>query len=210
MTGPGRYGSNDVSRSGGGNAAARGGVLIAIAVVVGFVLLWQGFGNSGSSSSAPSDGADAPDTTTSVDAGDGSDGGDGGDGGETPDPGDTTTTAPGTEPTVSVAPSIPPGEVKVAVGNGTGEAGLAGSRAEVLSSAGYITSPVNALSTEISGVYYTQGYDGHALAIAGLLGGGAAQVQFSADPLALFDPSVTAEIADHHVFVVLGTDRVLG
>ena len=43
MTAQGRYAATDSSfgRS-AGNAAARGGALVAVAVVIGFLLLWQG------------------------------------------------------------------------------------------------------------------------------------------------------------------------
>ena len=49
MTAQGRYAAPDSSfgRS-AGNAAARGGALVAVAVVIGFLLLWQGgVGGSG-------------------------------------------------------------------------------------------------------------------------------------------------------------------
>jgi len=55
MTSPGRYASSDGSfAKSAGSAAARGGILIAIAVVIGFVLLWQGF-DGGESDAAVGD-----------------------------------------------------------------------------------------------------------------------------------------------------------
>lgn len=225
MTAQGRYAAPDSSfgRS-AGNAAARGGALIAVAVLIGFLLLWQGgVGGSGDEVTAASgaetdDSADATNDAETDDPGTETED----PGTETDDPGteDAVTEDPavetedgaGTETTETVAPvtTRPPGDVKVAVANGVGEAGLAGAREGVLSTAGYVTAAVNAAAeTAQSQVYYVEGYGEEAQAIAVELGGDAAVLRPApADPSALVgDP---AAVEGFHVFVILGTDRVLG
>ncbi|HAB57563.1 MAG: hypothetical protein CL433_06850 [Acidimicrobiaceae bacterium] len=215
MTAQGRYATPDSSfgRS-AGNAAARGGALVAVAVVIGFLLLWQGgVGGSG-------------DAVTAADSGESDDaiGGDTADAGITSEtdaatedsngddaavPDDTVDTAP--EETVAPTPvTRPPGEVKAAVANGVGEAGLAGSRASVLSTAGYVTVAANAAAeTAQSQVYYVEGYGEEAQGIAVELGGDAAVLRPApSDPGALVTDATAVD--GFHVFVILGTDRVLG
>lgn len=188
MTSPGRYVASDGSfaRSASG-AAARGGILIAIAVVIGVLLLWQGF--DGGEPTAATDGGD--------DAGD--DGVDGGD-----DAGDDG------GPTVVVDP---PETVKVAVANGRGEPGLGTGRAEVLTTAGYVAVGVNAATfdNELSRVYYTAGYEDEAKQVADVLGGGASVLDMApADPLSLVSESFREAVTDFHIYVVVGADGVLG
>ena len=223
MTAQGRYAAPDsqFGRS-AGNAAARGGALIAVAVVIGFLLLWQGgVGGSGdevtaattteddSSTDDPTD--DTPDESTDEGTDEVTD--DGTDtGAETDDTGtDTGDTVEETTDTTPATPvTRPPGDVKVAVANGVGEAGLAGARESVLSTAGYVTAAVNAAAeTAQSQVYYLEGYGEEAQAIAVELGGDAAVLRPApSDPGALVaDPTA---VADFHVFVILGSDRVLG
>ena len=104
----------------------------------------------------------------------------------------------------------PPGDVKVAVANGVGEAGLAGARASVLSTAGYVTVAANAAAeTAQSQVYYVEGYGEEAQGITVELGGDAAVLRPApSDPGALVTDATAVE--GFHVFVILGTDRVLG
>ena len=218
MTAQGRYAAPDSSfgRS-AGNAAARGGALVAVAVVIGFLLLWQGgVGGSGdavitsdggeSSESADAIGSDTADEDTTVDATAVTDDGTGEDAAE---PDDTVDTAP--EETIPPAPvTRPPGDVKVAVANGVGEAGLAGARASVLSTTGYVTVAANAAAdTAQSQVYYVESYGEDAQAIAVELGGDAAVLRPApSDPGALVTDATAVD--GFHVFVILGTDRVLG
>ena len=215
MTAQGRYAAPDSSfgRS-AGNAAARGGALVAVAVVIGFLLLWQGgVGGSGDavitadgSESTDAIGSDTVDEDTTSDAAAATDDGTGEDAAA---PDDTVDTAP--EETIPPAPvTRPPGDVKVAVANGVGEAGLAGARASVLSTAGYVTVAANAAAeTAQSQVYYVEGYGEDAQAIAVELGGDAAVLRPApSDPGALVTDATAVE--GFHVFVILGTDRVLG
>lgn len=219
MTSPGRYASSDGSfaRSAGG-AAARGGILIAIAIVIGVLLLWQGF-DGGEPTAAVGDGDDAgADGNGGTSGDDGSDDGSGDDGSDdgsddgTGDDGtgDDGTGDDGGTPGVVVDP---PESVKVAVANGRGEPGLGSSRAEALTTVGYVAVPVNAASfdNELSRVYYTAGYEDEAKQVADVLGGGASVLDAApADPLALVAESSREQVADFHIFVVLGSDQVLG
>ena len=218
MTAQGRYAAPDSSfgRS-AGNAAARGGALVAVAVVIGFLLLWQGgVGGSGDavitadgseiSENADAIGSDTADEDTTGDAAAVTDDGTGEDAAA---PVDTVGTAP--EETIPPAPvTRPPGDVKVAVANGVGEAGLAGARASVLSTTGYVTVAANAAAdTAQSQVYYVEGYGEDAQAIAVELGGDAAVLRPApSDPGALVTDATAVD--GFHVFVILGTDRVLG
>ena len=215
MTAQGRYAAPDSSfgRS-AGNAAARGGALVAVAVVIGFLLLWQGgVGGSGDavivadgSGSDDTIGGDTADEDTTGDTDAATDDGTGED---AVAPDDTVDTTP--EETIPPAPvTRPPGDVKVAVANGVGEAGLAGARASVLSTAGYVTVAANAAAeTAQSQVYYVEGYGEEAQAIAVELGGDAAVLRPApSDPGALVTDATAVE--GFHVFVILGTDRVLG
>ena len=213
MTAQGRYAAPDSSfgRS-AGNAAARGGALVAVAVVIGFLLLWQG-GVGGS-----------PDAVIVAD----SSGSDDTIGGDTADEDTTGDAAAATDdgrrgcrcarrhgrhdPRRPFPPPVtrPPGDVKVAVANGVGEAGLAGARASVLSTAGYVTVAANAAAeTAQSQVYYVEGYGEEAQGITVELGGDAAVLRPApSDPGALVTDATAVE--GFHVFVILGTDRVLG
>ena len=215
MTAQGRYAAPDSSfgRS-AGNAAARGGALVAVAVVIGFLLLWQGgVGGSGDAvivaDSSGSDDAIGGDTADEDTTGDAAAATDDSAGEDAAAPDDTVDTAP--EETIPPAPvTRPPGDVKVAVANGVGEAGLAGARASVLSTSGYVTVAANAVAeTAQSQVYYVEGYGEDAQAVAVELGGDAAVLRPApSDPGALVTDATAVD--GFHVFVILGTDRVLG
>ena len=170
MTAPGRYATNDGSFARStGNAAARGGALIAVAVVIGILLLWKG-GVGGADSSAAIE--VAPVTAT----------------------------------------ARPVGEVKVMVANGAGESGLAGSQSGILTTAGYVAVAVNAaVATDISTVWYIDGYDADAIGVAEALGGSEIHLRLAgADPVALVREGEAIGNEDAHVWVVLGSDRALG
>ena len=215
MTAQGRYAASDSSfgRS-AGNAAARGGALVAVAVVIGFLLLWQGgVGGSGDAvivaDGSGGDDAIGGDTADEDTTGDTDAATDDGTGEDAVAPDDTVDTTP--EETILPTPvTRPPGDVKVAVANGVGEAGLAGARASVLSTAGYVTVAANAAAeTAQSQVYYVEGYGEDAQAIAVELGGDAAVLRPAPSDSGALVTDATA-VEGFHVFVILGTDRVLG
>ena len=224
MTAPGRYAANDSSfaRSAGG-AAARGGVLIAIAVLIGLVLLWQGFDGGNESAAVPPDveaGADgnggtATDDGTADNGEETAENGDETGNGDEADNGDEPIDDVGTVPEDTTSPVAvdPPESVKVAVLNGRGEAGLGTARAEVLAAAGYVAVGANGASfeNELSRVYYTLGYEDEAKVVAEALNGGSSVLdEAPADPLALVAESFREAVTDFDIYVMLGTDEVLG
>ena len=148
-----------------------------------------------------------PDGSDDADADDGS----GDDSGEDPavddGSGDDTTSTTDTTP---VTPTTRPlGEVKVAVANGVGVSGLAGQQAQLLTTAGFVTVAVNAAAnTELSAVYYIDGYALEAEAVAIELGATGAVLRAATDPGALLADA--SQVEGFHIFVVLGSDRVLG
>lgn len=205
MTAPGRYAASDNSFTRStATAAARGGILIAIAIVIGVLLLWQGFDGDDPVATGDDDTDEASDdmeeeetTTTSV-RGDGED-----------DPPDTTST------TTTATPVVvdPPNSVKVAVLNGRGETGLAGSRSDHLKTAGYVSIAANADTSdkEFSRVYYTPGYADEAALVAVALNGAPSVTEAApADPLTLVSETYREATTDYHIYVVLGADAVLG
>ena len=106
----------------------------------------------------------------------------------------------------SAAPQAhPPSQVKVAVANGSGVSGLAGRIRVQLNSAGYNTSikALNAAATPTTAVYYAPGFAPDATAIAtGQLSLPATVVK----PLPTPPPVPTADIPGVDVLVVAGTD----
>ena len=173
MTGERYHAADDgsLARSTGG-AAARGAMLIALAVVIGLVLLAFALDDpaeviaSGDDSSQTSDGSDDLDDSTTSDDGTSTDDGTGAvdDTGTTTIPTITTTTA-------VVSSTNPPAEVTVLVANGTGERGVAGAVSDKIAARGFVTlEPANAPSTELSVIYYRETYDGDAREIATIIG----------------------------------------
>jgi len=203
MTTPGRYASSENSFAGSaGNAAARGVILIVVAVLIGVVLLAKGFDGprittasptvpttaSPSVTTAPTDVAETP--TTSADSG----------------------ATPTTAPTPAVTPALrPASEVKVVVANGSGVKGAAGAAKGKLTAANYIAEAKNAStsSIELSAVYFIDGYREEAKVVAQTLGGTESLLRAApADPLALIKSPEGLE--DFHIFVILGLDKAIG
>ena len=165
-----------------GGAAGRGILLIAVAVLVGVLILRNGFDNgSGGGSSAPPT-TQAGATTTSA----------------------TNTTAAGgstdstTPPPASTRPN---NQVKVFVANGAGVQGAAGRAVETLTPLGYVAVAGNSPNrVQTTTVYYTEGYQAEAQGIAAALGAPAAAVQ----PMPT--PPPVADIQGAQVLVMLGPD----
>jgi hypothetical protein len=223
MTAPGRYATNDGSFARStGNAAARGSSLIAVAVVIGLLLLWKGGVGGDVGASAIQDDSLSTDTSSaddsSTDTGDASgstDEGTGSDDGAADDDSlavDDVSTDDVTDPTPVTPTARPVGEVKVMVANGAGESGLAGTQSGVLTTAGYVAVAVNAaVATDISTVWYIDGYDADAIGVAEALGGSEIHLRLAgADPVALVREGEAIGNEDAHVWVVLGSDRALG
>jgi hypothetical protein len=168
---------------GSGNAGARGALLLAVAVILGIVLLQQF-----DTPSIPSGQVSA----TSI-----------------PDSDDTSTTrriglTTVAQATTTVARARPKADVKVLVANGAGVRGLGASTTNALKEKGYtnIASPTDATtSVEKTGIQFAEGYEAEARELAGVLSLPATVVTRLASP-----PVAAADIGDAKVLVILGVD----
>lgn len=161
-------------------SAARGAALIALAVILGVVLLQVvDTGNGGPVGDAgvkPAGTRTESTTTTTAVAG----------------------TAPSTAPTAR-----PPAEVHVLVLNGSGVAGAAGRLTESLKAEGYVTgstplAPADSARRQGTAVFFRPGFDAEAAAVAAKAGPGA-----TAQPLP--DPPPAGTVQQAEIVVVLGT-----
>lgn len=161
--------------------ASRGLILVAIAVVLGAILLIKGGGI----------GFDQADEELTIDAG-----------GDTPAVQSTTTT---TEATTST--SVPPASLKVVALNGAGINGYAASAQQFLSVAGYTATTAATAATQSTStiVYYAPGFEADALAVAELFGLEAASVQPIPEGTQLARDAADLP-ADTNVVVLLGPD----
>jgi len=179
---PGRYAAADGSfgRSAGA-AMGRGVALLAVALLIGVVLL-----NKTDERPPGSDVAAGPGPAAGAGGDDGSDGGR-----------STTTTS-----TTTTVPVRQPKDVKVVVANGSDVKGAAGRATDQLKPPGYnVLAPTNvtpAVSTTT--VYYTPGYEREAVVVAAALGMPQSLVKLVPTP-----PPFDAKTAN--VLVVLGTDH---
>jgi hypothetical protein len=155
-----------------------GVVLIAVAVLIGLVLLLKGFSQEDgliSTEAADTDGT----TSTTAEPGTG-------------EIADTTTTT---------AVANPPAQVAVLIANGSGTTGVAATNADRLQTAGYTTvETTNAPTTSTTAVYYVSGAEADAQAVASALGLGTSTVMAMPTP-----PPVQLGAAT--VLVVIGSDR---
>ena len=170
--------------TGGSDPAARGLILVVVAVVLGAILLAAG----------GTVGFDADDTAVDI----GDNGGDGSGTAEESVPTDETT-----ETTEAPPVTVAPAEVSVVVANGAGIAGLAGGTAEFLATQGYsnttATDAVSSVSSTV--VYFAEGFQPNAEAIATLFALPPEQVQaLPAEPVANDQPPEAA------VVLVVGAD----
>jgi hypothetical protein len=177
----GRAGSGGGFAKSVAGSAARGAALIALAVIIGIVLL-----------QVIDDGTSGPI----------------GDGGNVSAGGTTPTTAPTTDnggdgssstsSTTAATPAKQPAEVAVLVLNGSGRPGAATSRSNSLKAEGYQTkTPADAPQRQGTVVYYKPGYDRECTTVASIVGG-APQVQPIPNP-----PPTGSETAN--CVVILGT-----
>lgn len=177
-------------RAGGLDANARGILVLVAAVVVGFLLLL----NTGGSGADPDNDA-APEPTVDVDLGDPDDETDD----TTPDEPDATTTT--SEPESG---ALAPGEISVVVLNGGGIAGAAGSTTQTLADAGYqmgeAGNAAESPNVEVTVVYFAEGFEAEATAVASVMGKPADVVEAMPET----SPGPGADVAN--VVVVLGSD----
>ena len=149
----------------------KGAILVAVAVVIGLVLLRD----DGASTAQIAVGADDNPAESSD---------------------DTTSSTSST-----TAPARPTSEVKVLVANGSGVNGAAGAKTTELEALGYVTAnPTDAERVTSTVVYFTDGYQAEAEALAASIGaaGGAAQ--------ALPTPAPVGDMQLSNLLIVLGPD----
>ena len=173
-----------LARSTGG-AAARGALLIALAIVIGLLLLTFALNDDETElvveeteqvdeeGAEDGDGGDAAVASGEASDGDGDGDGDGegGDGdGDAAGSDEDPDTIPEEPIDGATTTGRPPSEVNVLVANGVGTAGIAGSTADVLIADGYIGVAADAPDTPASVILYKEGFDADALAIAAVLG----------------------------------------
>jgi hypothetical protein len=157
---------------------ARGIALIAVAVILGVILLQA---------------TDSDEPFASVDAEQ-----DDGDDGVTPTTDDDSTV---TTPTTTAAEPHDPASVSVLVANGAGIDGLASRIGEQLNAANYVVqTPTNTKApADTSMVFYAEGYEADAAAIAQLLSPAPATA-------AMPTPPPVDDVAGAHVLVVAAAD----
>ena len=192
MSNTGLHAAEDgsLARSTGG-AAARGAMLIALALAIGLLLMFSAFDDPGT----VVDVASASTTDTADDGGEGADAGadpsvdagadpviedpavnvgtpdEGADASASPPPtiGDVGGEADPAAPVVE-GEIFPNNEVNVLVANGTGERGVAGTVRDRLTATGYIGVVSNAPSTAAAVVFYQPGFSANARQVAEVLG----------------------------------------
>lgn len=176
-----------LSRSTGG-AAARGAMLIALAIVIGLVLLMFALNDPDTEVAATNDDTEevAEGEDASTDEGDEAESGvaavDPSDDAADTDDGSTDAAVDETEsipeePIEGSGVARPAAEVNVLVANAIGTAGIAGATADVLVADGYIGVAADAPNGPTSSILYKPGYDADALAVASILGAGPDIVQ---------------------------------
>lgn len=156
-----------------GSTATRGVILVVAAVVVGLLLLWKGGGGAatpGEETAGKPDGKPAATTTV--------------------------TEAP-TQPT-----AVPPAELKILAANGSSVKGLAAKTKEQLAAAGYpaVTAADATQQVTTTIVYFAEGFEADAKAVAASLGLAPARVT------AMPQSPPVAALGDNKIVVVLGPD----
>ena len=164
-----------------GGSAVRGAIIIGAAVLLGVVLLGKGLDTGFASTGSNGD--------------NGSSGSENGDGGTTPT---GETTPDGT------AVTRPPGEVTVWVLNGGGPTGTATNGSTIVANAGYATVPAENAPQDVpqSIIYYVEGYQADAAAVAGLLGFPVERVVALPNP----PPVPNGDLQGAAIVAVLGPD----
>ena len=203
MTVTGRVGGGGLGPS---NAAAapRALLIIAVAVILGLVLLWKGLDTTPGVAVSPEATDDgSAESVSMVEEGTA----------DLPiadEPMATTTSAltTTTSTTAVPAPTRPPNQVRVLVANGSGVPRGAATVTGVLSPAGYTTlPPANATPTDASGIYYRSGYSGDARAVMDIVAPGNPDLLLPLPPGGLDVPDGTLDrVADANVVVILGAD----
>ncbi len=194
------------AQSSGGGSSGRAIVLVIAAVALGVFLLSRGFDESDDGSVAPA--RATPSAPGNANANANAD--------DDPEPDDDTTSTTLSSTTTTTAPPVvthPPGQVKVAVMNGTGVRGRAGRTAATLNATGFVTVAKNTQQSrvEASVVYYRAEYGDDAKAVASVLGA-PPDIITPAPPTIMTlirNPESPADLEEFNLFVVIGTDDVV-
>jgi hypothetical protein len=183
---------------GASDAAVRGALLIAVAVVIGLLLLWRAHDEGDTASEVVTDPTTAPDGSTDNT-------------GSVPEGGSTTVPV---ETTLPPATTHVPNQVPVLVANGSGTKGGAGAVTNKLIPLGYDTKPAADADQlyESSRVFYREGFAEDAKAIARALGvpepvESIIEAMPATPPVAGTNGQANAQAAQ--VLVLLGTDGVI-
>lgn len=176
-------------------------MLVIVAIALGAFLLARGFDDSDDATEASSTTPSEEPTTDDPDP-------------EAEENGATSTTS-STTTTTAPPPVVthPPGEVKVAVMNGTGVRGRAGRTADQLNAAGFVTAAKNTQQdrVEASVIYYRTGYGDDAKAVASALRAPADIITPAPATIMTLirNPESPAGLEDFNIFAVVGTDGVI-
>ena len=201
MTVTGRVGGGGLGPSNTA-AAPRALLLIAVAVILGLVLLWKGLDTTPGITVSP----EATDDGSAESVGMVEEGP-----ADLPvedEPVAATTSAPTTTTVAVPVPTRPPNQVRVLVANGSGVPRGAATVTGVLSPAGYTTlPPANATPTDTSGIYYRPSYSSDARAVMEIVAPGNPDLISPLPPGGLDVPDDTLDrVANANVVVILGAD----
>ena len=190
------------AHSSGGGSAGRAIVLVIAAIALGAFLLARGF--DGADDTSPGAAASESEDESSTDE----------EPEESSESGGTTSTTSST--TTTTAPPVVthlPGDVKVAVMNGTGERGRAGRTADTLNATGFVTAAKNTQQDRVerSVIYYRAGYGDDAKAVASVLGAPADIITPAPGTIMTLirNPESPADLEEFNIFAVIGTDNVI-
>jgi len=181
------------------DAALRGALLVAVAVIIGALLIWRGHHDDKGSTGV----ATAGNTTTTRTAGTATT-----KAGTATTKAGTATSTPG--PTTPIGSTRQASTVKVLAANGSGQDGFAGSVHQKLVTGGYASlGAENAKPGQTTSfIYYRDGYQEDARAIAVFLGANANIVQ--AMPASLtdkLDQAVANKAQTANIVIILGSDK---
>lgn len=189
------------AHSSGGGSAGRAIVLVIAAIALGVFLLARGFDGSDEAATDASSGETEAESSTD------------GETEESTEPGTSTTTTTTTTTTAPPVVTHLPGDVKVAVMNGTGVRGRAGRTADTLNATGYVTAAKNTQQdrVETSVIYYRPGYGDDAKAVASVLGAPPDIITPAPGTIMTLirNPESPAGLEEFNLFAVIGTDDVI-
>jgi hypothetical protein len=178
------------------DAALRGALLVAVAVIIGALLIWRGHDDGETNLATSSDQTTTRAGTTSR-----------GSNNSTSRPGNGSTTPGSSTP---IGSTRQPGSVRVLAANGSGIDGFATQVHQKLATGGYASiGAENAKPGQVNSfIYYRDGYQDDARAIAAFLQADANIVQAMPASLAdRLDQAVQNRAQGANVVIILGSDR---